>query len=128
MPDYKCSKFFTSLFAILCKCLGSSLAMEHLTIKSSMLFKCRSLLLKSTMHPPDVIQVISIPSSFQFYASLPLPCIIDTFLTSGFHGITGSQVLKHGDQVVYRARPILSLAGSWGRGVGKSERRSSRCY
>ena len=30
--------------------------------------------------------------------------------------------------VVYRARPILSLAGSWGRGVGKSERRSSRCY
>ena len=26
--------------------------------------------------------------------------------------------------VVYRARPILSLAGSWGRGVGKSERRS----
>ena len=30
--------------------------------------------------------------------------------------------------LVYRARPILSLAGSWGRGVGKSERRSSRCY
>ena len=25
--------------------------------------------------------------------------------------------------LVYRARPILSLAGSWGRGVGKSKRR-----
>ena len=30
--------------------------------------------------------------------------------------------------LVYRARPILSLAGSWGRGVGKSERMASRCY
>ena len=35
VPNYKCSKFFTSLLAILCKCLGSSLATEHLTIKSS---------------------------------------------------------------------------------------------
>ena len=25
-----------------------------------------------------------------------------------------------GTQLVYRARPILSLAGSWGRGVGKA--------
>ena len=33
-----------------------------------------------------------------------------------------------GTTVVYRARPILSLAGHWGRGIGKSERRSSRCH
>ena len=62
------------------ECLGSWPALEHLMMKSSMLFECGFLSHHlpppppmSTLCPLDVIHMISVPRPSLFFAGLPLP-------------------------------------------------------
>ena len=68
--------YWSSRVEILCECLGSCLAMEHLIMKSSALFECGPLSPMSTSHPPDIIHVISVPRPSPFFTALLFSCTV----------------------------------------------------